>query len=904
MQNNYQKLAEGIINELKKELRNCTTLDDYLALSYNFNFNNHSIAPLQIKEEIHALLKILDDRKPKKLLEIGTAAGGTLFLLTRVSDPEATIISIDMPEGKFGGEFYPNWKSPVYESFSLKQQKIYLLRSDSHQFATLEKIKKILGQQKLDFLLIDGDHSYEGVKKDFEMYSPFVAEGGIVAFHDVNLGPSENVGGVPQFWREIKSKYFNAEIIHNMEGESYGIGIIFILPKNTTHISSDIFRTISKLKEIQLEKLRYMINNNPLALLLSLYFKRDDLQKSFPQVLTGNLTSLINWASITCKKTDIDERIARQQLSRFASWYDEHRFEGTLVKKDELEQIQNNLKILQKDRDLIKDRLEQVQSNASALQKDRDLIKDRLEQVQSNASALEKERNLFRKELDMIHDSVTWRTLRKIDKITRQFSFVRDVKSIITASGVIIRTEGFDSFLSHSRNKIKRGEFRILSPQNYDLSQKKSKMNMQNMEILYNDTQTETQTYEQKFIISVVIPTNSDISSIMPTIERIKSQKGIKELQLILVNSGKYDLGYLSKVINNLEIIKINPKEFHHGRTRNLGASKAYGDFLIFLTDDAIPVTDHLFYDMCTILSKDKKIVAATAKQIIRSDSDMMYAFLMKSHYTFLGLDEDRIISTKNFDQLNSTEQRKMAQIDDVCACYSREVFSKFQYSEIDYAEDLDMGIRLLKKGYKIAQLASTGVIHSHNRPPSYYVSRGFVDNIWVAKLVDQEFFDYKKIGISNSRQIIDQGYHLYKSVSLTIDLLKQKPVNDIWNVINSVIWNKIPEFYNSNLTAISNDNSLDKLFSKFPEISSRKLYGEPFLVSQFIEMAFNFGNYLINSYPNLEGIENEFHETLYKICGWIIGNALGGFKVYSEKNNILLDSDDKNIESIVGNGV
>jgi len=52
---------------------------------------------------------------------------------------------------------------------------------------------------ELNFLFIDGDHTYEGVRKNFEMYSPLVRRGGIVAFHDIVPRPPENVGGVPRF---------------------------------------------------------------------------------------------------------------------------------------------------------------------------------------------------------------------------------------------------------------------------------------------------------------------------------------------------------------------------------------------------------------------------------------------------------------------------------------------------------------------------------------------------------------------------------------------------------------------------------------------------------------------------------------------------------------------------------
>jgi hypothetical protein len=42
--------------------------------------------------------------------------------------------------------------------------------------------------RSIDFLWIDGDHRYKEVKKDFDLWSPFVRAGGIIAFHDSTSG--------------------------------------------------------------------------------------------------------------------------------------------------------------------------------------------------------------------------------------------------------------------------------------------------------------------------------------------------------------------------------------------------------------------------------------------------------------------------------------------------------------------------------------------------------------------------------------------------------------------------------------------------------------------------------------------------------------------------------------------
>ena len=194
----------------------------------NFTFNGlvGLIKPSQVYSEILQFLKLVDRIKPKTILEIGTANGGTLFLFSRVASEDAIIISIDLPGGKFGGG-YPKWKGILYRAFALPGQRIHLLRADSHKPETLEQVEAVLHGRKVDFLFIDGDHAYEGVKKDFEFYSPLVQKGGIIALHDICLGPEENVGGVPEFWREVRGNYSSKEIVEDWTQGGYGIGLLW-----------------------------------------------------------------------------------------------------------------------------------------------------------------------------------------------------------------------------------------------------------------------------------------------------------------------------------------------------------------------------------------------------------------------------------------------------------------------------------------------------------------------------------------------------------------------------------------------------------------------------------------------------------------------------------------------------
>lgn len=193
----------------------------------NFAFTGYGglIMPLQVRSEILQLLNVIQSKPPKYVLEIGTSNGGTLFLLSRVATEDACMISIDLPFGAYGGG-YPAWKRPFYKSFAQKDQTIRLIRADSHEQVTQEKVAAILQVNKIDLLFIDGDHTYEGVKKDFDMYGPLVKDGGMIVLHDIVSHRQVHGCGVDKYWDEIKNKQTHREFIENQDQQWAGIGLI------------------------------------------------------------------------------------------------------------------------------------------------------------------------------------------------------------------------------------------------------------------------------------------------------------------------------------------------------------------------------------------------------------------------------------------------------------------------------------------------------------------------------------------------------------------------------------------------------------------------------------------------------------------------------------------------------
>ena len=185
--------------------------------------------PLQQPVEIRTLFLRVKDLRPKAVLEIGTNNGGSLFLFCRAADPDATVLSLDLPSGKFGGG-YSILRVPYYRAFAGSGQRLRLLRQDSHTPEALARVRRELRGQPLEFLFIDGDHTYDGVKQDFLTYGSLVRPGGLIGFHDILPAPPKIGGEVHRFWGEIRDQYAGEEIVQDQNQGKMGIGLIRVPP--------------------------------------------------------------------------------------------------------------------------------------------------------------------------------------------------------------------------------------------------------------------------------------------------------------------------------------------------------------------------------------------------------------------------------------------------------------------------------------------------------------------------------------------------------------------------------------------------------------------------------------------------------------------------------------------------
>jgi GT2 family glycosyltransferase len=261
--------------------------------------------------------------------------------------------------------------------------------------------------------------------------------------------------------------------------------------------------------------------------------------------------------------------------------------------------------------------------------------------------------------------------------------------------------------------------------------------------------------------VSVVIPTLNAGPEFEYLLRKLRTQVGVRRIEIVVVDSGSTDSTVSMARAAGAVVVEIPSTEFSHSGTRNLGAETATGDFVLFMVQDAYPIGDHWVYGLLDYLREhaSEGVVAVSCAEYCRDDSDMMYECNIATYYRFLGCKElDRIAAFRGADH---ESLRTMGQLSDVSCLIPRDRFMQYRYRG-SFAEDMDLGVRLIQDGHRIAMLASVKVIHSHNRTSYYYLKRSFVDIVF---LVDA-FADFTRPHYPSATGLVAGAVHVANQLS------------------------------------------------------------------------------------------------------------------------------------------
>jgi hypothetical protein len=167
--------------------------------------------------------------QPKKLVELGTHRGTSFFSFCQAAKDgnlDTKIYAVDTWEGDKHAGFYGE---EIFEEVKEIKKKYYGSVKAELLRKTFGEAAKDFEDKSIDILHIDGLHTYEAVKYDFEKWFDKVKDDGIILFHDIKVNAKDF--GIYRLWEELEKKYASIGFFH-----SFGLGVLFKSQKSSLEI--------------------------------------------------------------------------------------------------------------------------------------------------------------------------------------------------------------------------------------------------------------------------------------------------------------------------------------------------------------------------------------------------------------------------------------------------------------------------------------------------------------------------------------------------------------------------------------------------------------------------------------------------------------------------------------------
>ena len=218
-------------------------------------------------------------------------------------------------------------------------------------------------------------------------------------------------------------------------------------------------------------------------------------------------------------------------------------------------------------------------------------------------------------------------------------------------------------------------------------------------------------------LVTIVIPVYNGGTMLKTVIESCLSQDLDREFEVLLIDSASSD-GCLDALPKDerLRLHRIRQEDFGHGRTRNLGVELARGEYVAFITQDAIPANRMWLMNLIAPLQKDPNVAGVFGCHIAHCGHEQLTAhdldrhfnrWIFRSHRQPIELDIDR----QNSNSVIYNHERFYS---DNNSCLRKSVWKTLPLPDVVYGEDQLWAREILRKGYKKAYASTAVVRHSH----------------------------------------------------------------------------------------------------------------------------------------------------------------------------------------------
>jgi rhamnosyltransferase len=209
-------------------------------------------------------------------------------------------------------------------------------------------------------------------------------------------------------------------------------------------------------------------------------------------------------------------------------------------------------------------------------------------------------------------------------------------------------------------------------------------------------------------VISIVIPVKNGGADLERCLAAIARQRSDDEFELVVVDSGSSDASVELARRAGAVVHEIEPAQFSHGASRNIGAGLARGETLVFISQDAFPLGEEWLARLTAPLREDAKVAGVYGRQLPHEGARPPEVYFLD----FLYGGEPRRQSARDVRELSMDTTL----FSNVNAAMRRSLWQQYPFVEdIIMSEDQDWSRRVLLAGWEIVYEPAAAVRHSHD---------------------------------------------------------------------------------------------------------------------------------------------------------------------------------------------
>lgn len=234
-----------------------------------------------------------------------------------------------------------------------------------------------------------------------------------------------------------------------------------------------------------------------------------------------------------------------------------------------------------------------------------------------------------------------------------------------------------------------------------------------------------------KEAITIIIPTYNAGQEFESLLGSLKNQT-LKPAQIIVIDSESTDGTSDVARRQNCKVITIDRKDFDHGATRNFGIAQTDSEFVVFLTQDAIPADENVLAELIKPMQVDPNITISYGRQIAKPNASTLERFYRTFNYP-----PQAVLTTKK--DINALGLKTFF-CSNCCSAIRRSIFNKLGgfKNNVIVNEDMLFAANAILAGYAVNYTPEAKVYHSHSYSlhkmfKRYFnIGRFFADNRWL----------------------------------------------------------------------------------------------------------------------------------------------------------------------------